>query len=250
VTVRPSPHTVEAVQPVAGLIAVVGCDGTGKSTLTHDLVRRLREYGPVERRYLGLVSGETGDKIKRLPLVGVWLERRLAAKAAHAQHMKNKLPGIWGALIMYGLSHWRAAHLRRVCRLARSGVLVITDRYPQAEIVGFRYDGPGLGIERSTHWLVHKLAEREQRLYERLATIRPALVIRLDIDIETSYARKPDHNRDELRDKIDVMARLRFNGATIVDIDARAPLAVVLENALRAIITVTPTLRYAENITA
>ena len=43
---------------IPGLIAVVGCDGTGKSTLTADLVKNLREKWVTERRYLGLVSGE------------------------------------------------------------------------------------------------------------------------------------------------------------------------------------------------
>lgn len=68
-----------APQPsyIPGLIAVVGCDGTGKSTLTTDLVKSLQQHWQTERRYLGLLSGEDGDKIKRLPLVGVWLERRL-----------------------------------------------------------------------------------------------------------------------------------------------------------------------------
>ena len=231
--------------PVAGLIAVVGCDGTGKSTLTHDLVEQLRRDGPVERRYMGLISGEQGDKIKRLPLIGPRLERRLAAKAARAQDMRNKVPGLFGALVMYGLSVWRAAHLRRAIRLAESGVLVITDRYPQAEIAGFRYDGPGLGLARSNNRAVRKLAEREQRLYERMAMYHPALVIRLDIDFATAHARKPDHGPEELDDKIAVMARLRFNGAPLIDLDARAPYAEVLENALRAITSVTSPLRHA-----
>lgn len=237
-------HAEASTVPVAGLIAVVGCDGTGKSTLTHDLVKRLRHDGPTQRRYLGLVSGETGDKIKRLPFVGLGLEKRLAAKAAHAQHMRNKLPGVWGSLIMYGFSLWRAASLRRVRRLAERGVLVITDRYPQAEIDGFRYDGPGLGVERSKHWMVRKLAAREQRLYERMAMCRPALVIKLDIDLATARARKPDHSADELNDKIAVMSRLRFNGARIVDLDTRAPYAEVLEKALRAVTAATPSIRY------
>lgn len=37
---------------IPGLIAVVGCDGTGKSTLTADLVKNLREKWVTERRYL------------------------------------------------------------------------------------------------------------------------------------------------------------------------------------------------------
>lgn len=73
-------NSTTAPQPnyIPGLIAVVGCDGTGKSTLTTDLVKSLQQHWQTERRYLGLLSGEDGDKIKRLPLVGVWLERRLA----------------------------------------------------------------------------------------------------------------------------------------------------------------------------
>ncbi len=236
--------------PVAGLIAVVGCDGTGKSTLTHDLVKRLRQDGPTEWRYLGTVSGETGDKIKRLPFVGRALERRLAAKAAHAQDMRNKVPGMWGSLIMYGLSVRRAAHLRKAQLLAERGVLVITDRYPQAEITGFRYDGPGLGLERSTNWLVRKLAAREQRLYQNMATRRPALVIKLDIDLATAQARKPDHGTAELRDKIAVMSKLRFNGARIVDLDTRAPYQEVFAKALHAVTSATPATRDTVNAAA
>jgi thymidylate kinase len=242
--------TEASTLPIAGLIAVVGCDGTGKSTLTHDLVKRLRHDGPTLWRYLGTVSGETGDKIKRLPWVGPALERRLAAKAAHAQDMRNKLPGVWGSLIMYGLSLRRAAHLRRVRRLAERGVLVITDRYPQAEIAGFRYDGPGLGLERSKHWLIRKLAAREQRLYQRMAQCRPALVIKLDIDLATAHARKPDHGIAELSDKIAVMSRLRFNGATILDLDARLPYAEVLGKALHAVTAATPAIRYVADTAA
>ncbi len=47
-----------APQPnyIPGLIAVVGCDGTGKSTLTTDLVKSLQQHWQTERRYLGLLS--------------------------------------------------------------------------------------------------------------------------------------------------------------------------------------------------
>lgn len=233
--------------PTAGLIAVVGCDGTGKSTLTADLVKTLRRNKPTERCYLGLISGEAGDKIKRLPLIGVWLERRLAAKSARTQDMRSDRPAAWAAFIMYGLSLRRALHLRRAHRLARHGTLVITDRYPQAEISGFYYDGPGLGVERSGHGWLGKLAACEQRLYQRMAMYRPALVIRLGIDIDTAHARKPDHNPAELRDKIAAMAKLKFNGARILDLDTRMPYAEVQEKALRAVIATTTTCPQTED---
>jgi hypothetical protein len=83
--------------------------------------------------------------------------------------------------------------------------------------------------------MVRRLAAREQQLYREMARYRPALVIRLDIDVDTAHARKPDHDKAELRDKIAVMSKLRFNGAPLVDLDARAPYAVVLEQALQAV---------------
>ncbi len=188
------------------------CDGTGKSTLTTDLVKSLQQHWQTERRYLGLLSGEDGDKIKRLPLVGVWLERRLAAKSSKTQSMKTKSPALWAAVIMYCFSLRRMANLRKVQRLAQSGVLVVSDRFPQAEISGFYYDGPGIGVERATGKISMFLAQRERRLYQQMAQYRPELIIRLGIDIETAISRKPDHDYAELQDKIGVMSKIGYNG--------------------------------------
>ena len=185
-----------------------------------------------------LISGEDGDKIKRLPVIGVWLERRLAAKSDKTQRMSNKPPALWAALIMYGFSVWRAANLRKVQRLAESGVLVISDRFPQAEISGFYYDGPGIGVERAKGWLMTRLAAREKRLYQSMALCRPELIIRLDIDVDTAFSRKPDHSYEELKDKISAMVRLQYNGSRIIELDAKAPYDEVLEKALNAISSV------------
>jgi len=224
---------------IAGLIAVVGSDGTGKSTLTTDLVKNLQKHWVTERRYLGLISGEQGDKIKKLPIIGVWLERRLATKSDKTQRMSSHSPALWAALIMYGFSLWRSANLRKVCRLAKSGVLVISDRYPQAEIPGFYYDGPGIGIKRSKNKLIKFLAEKEQALYQKMEKYRPELIIRLDIDVDTAFSRKPDHSYEELQDKISSMVKIGYNGSRIIEIDARAPYDDVLEKAIKAILTVT-----------
>ena len=149
--------------PLTGVVAVIGCDGTGKSTLTADLLARLRTVGPIQRRYLGLVSGEMGDKIKKLPLIGPRLEHYLARKARRAQDPRQKLPGVGTAVVMYLLSLWRVRQFRRLLALSRRGVMVITDRYPQAEIPGFHYDGPGLIGTPTKSWLIGKLAARDER---------------------------------------------------------------------------------------
>ena len=170
-----------------------------------------------------------------LPLVGVWLERRLAAKSSKTQSMKTKSPALWAAVIMYCFSLRRMANLRKVQRLAQSGVLVVSDRFPQAEISGFYYDGPGIGVERATGKISMFLAQRERRLYQKMAQYRPELIIRLGIDIDTAISRKPDHDYAELQDKIGVMSTIGYNGTKILEIDSRAPYSEVLEQAQKAV---------------
>ena len=228
-----SPTVLPAVLP--GVIAVIGCDGSGKSSITADLLKNLRRERRAEWRYMGLVSGESGDKIKRLPLIGTALERFLAAKARRAQDTRQKLPGTKTALIMYGFSVWRRRKLAKIKKLSAQGVVVIVDRYPQIEVPGFHYDGPGLTAAVTSSRYVQRLGKREQKLYEWMADHVPALVIRLNVDLATALERKPDHPSEELADKIAVMPKLRFNGARIVDIDTRAPYPEVLDAAWRAV---------------
>lgn len=223
--------------PLPRVVAIVGCDGSGKTRLAKDLVANLRKTQPVERRYMGLVSGESGDKIKQLPFIGVILERYLATKVSRAQDIEKKLPGVFTAIIMHLFSLWRAANLRWLVKRAQNGTLVIAERYPQAEVPGFHYDGPGLAVDSTSSKLVRKLATREQSLYERMARQKPILVIRLTIDLETAFARKSDHAFSELRDKIENMPRITYNGANIFEIDSRLPYEQVLMTALKAVNT-------------
>ncbi|MBT0730081.1 hypothetical protein [Rosenbergiella nectarea] len=226
-----------AVTPIVipRMVAIVGCDGSGKSTITADLIKEMQKIRPTERRYLGLISGEDGDKIKKLPIIGVWLERRLAKKSEKTQSMRSEAPPLWAAFIMYALSCWRSSNFHKAKALAESGVLVIADRYPQAEISGFHYDGPGLGVERVKGWLLKEMAKREVVIYEKLANYQPELIIRLDIDVETAFARKPDHSYQELSDKIGVMRQLTYNGANILDLDSRKPYGEVLASVIAAV---------------
>lgn len=231
--------------PLPGVVAVVGCDGSGKTRLARDLAASLRRTRPAERRYMGLISGETGDRIRNLPVMGVALERYLAAKVRRAQDMKKTLPGTPTAVVMYLFSLWRVLQLRRMRKRAESGVLIIAERYPQAEIAGFHYDGPGLSTDRARNGFVRGLAIREQRLYDRMADRPPSLVIRLVIDADTAHARKSDHPLAELRDKTAALPLLKYNDATIFEIDATRPYDEVLASALDAIEREIPALRYA-----
>jgi len=222
---------------LTSVIAVVGCDGSGKSTLTTSLIAHLHRQYPIELLYLGQSSGNIADWIKNLPLIGAPFGRYLARKAEHAHNKDTSSPDSLTMLVIYLLSLWRAYKFRRMLALSRRGVVIVTDRYPQAEVSGFYFDGPGLGAVNARGWLAGKLIAREKRLYQWMASYLPALVIRLNIDADTAHARKPDHKLAMLRDKVAVIPKLHFNGAHILDLDGRDPYAQVLDSALNAINT-------------
>ncbi len=212
--------------PMAPLIALVGCDGSGKSTLSADMLATFSSGRRIALCYLGLGSGEMGERIKRWPVIGPRLERRIAKRAGQTRTAGRKIPGLGTALVVYLFSIVRLRRFRRVLALRRRGVTVLTDRYPQTEVAGF-YDGPGLSAGRPGNWAVAMLARQERRMYAWMASFLPDVVIRLNIDLETAYARKPDHGYDLLRRKVEVTPRLRFNGAPIIDIDSREPYETV-----------------------
>lgn len=219
---------------LAPLIAVIGCDGSGKSALSVDLLRWIQqEFGPAESHYLGLGSGQIGNRIKTWPLIGSAIERALSKRAGQARTKGSKIPGLATALVIYGFSLVRKRRFQRVLSLRRQGFIVVTDRYPQVEVPGF-YDGPGLSAARPDSKLVAALAARERAIYEWMASFVPSLVIRLNVDVETAFARKPDHAIELLEAKVAVTPLLKFNGARIVDIDATMPYAEELALAQKA----------------
>lgn len=214
------------------VIAVTGCDGAGKSTLSEDLNRLLDTGDPVQWIYLGQSSGNIARWIQELPLIGPPIRSYLVGKANRAHSSKDSTPDTATILVIFILSHWRAHKFRRMLRLCRRGVVVITDRYPQAEVPGFYFDGPGLGAVKAESWLARKLAEREKRLYQWMASHVPTLLIRLNVDADTAYQRKPDHKLSMLRDKVAIIPKLTFNGAHILDLDGRDSYEQLLEVAL------------------
>jgi len=217
------------------VIAVTGCDGCGKSTLTADLYAYLRDQGDIELLYLGQSSGNIGRWIKGLPLIGSLLGSFLDNKAKKSHSDKQSGNDLATIIAIYLLSCWRAHKFRRLLAMNRRGAIVITDRYPQAEVPGFYFDGPGLGSKKIDSWLGRILTAREQKLYGWMASHVPALVIRINIDADTAFARKPDHRLSMLRDKTTVIPKLHFNHARILDLNGTDPYEQVLDSALKAI---------------
>ncbi len=218
------------------LIAVVGCDGSGKSTVSQALVTLANEYGPTALVHLGKQQGNTGRWFARLPLVGGWFDRLIERKAADVRSSRatDKAPDLLPALVMYAFVLRRVRRFRRMTKLRRQGLIIIADRYPQAEIPG-GFDGPDISATDNSSGFVKNLAARERRAFQWMTSHLPDLVIRLNVDLDTAFARKPDHRRESLARKIAIASQLTYNGAPLVEIDATQPLAAVLAEAKTAL---------------
>ncbi|GDO16592.1 hypothetical protein BvCmsNSNP028_00930 [Escherichia coli] len=213
------------------LIAVIGSDGSGKSTVCEHLITVVEKYGAAERVHLGKQAGNVGRAVTKLPLMGKSLHKTIERNQVKTA---KKLPGPVPALVITAFVARRLLRFRHMLACRRRGLIVLTDRYPQDQIPG-AYDGtvfpPNVEGGRFVSWL----ASQERKAFHWMASHKPDLVIKLNVDLEVACARKPDHKRESLARKIAITPQLTFGGAQLVDIDANRPLEQVLVDAEKAI---------------
>jgi hypothetical protein len=183
--------------------------------------------------YLGLGSGEQGRAIGRWPLIGGILQRYLESVADRLRDPAETIPGKLAARYAMRRSRKRRARFDALLERRREGVTIVTDRYPQLAVPGL-HDGPILA-GKAGNYAVAELQQRERALYAGMAIWAPTLVIRLNVDVDTVMARKPDHPRALIERKVATVPLLKFNGAPIVDLDATMPYDEELSLALAAV---------------
>lgn len=221
---------------MAPLIAIIGSDGSGKSTVGDHILEWIGRYGPAGRAHLGKQSGNVGRAIGQLPLVGGLMDRAINRKAddVNRRLKEDKQPTLAPALVITAFTLRRKLRFKRMLAMRKRGLIVVTDRFPQVSVPG-AYDGPGFPDSPGGSRFVLALARRERATFEWMASYRPDLVLRLNVDVDTAFARKPDHRRDALARKIAVTPHLTYAGAPIVDIDANQPLEQVFKDAEAAV---------------
>lgn len=230
------------------MIAIIGCDGSGKSTVSEQVLLYASKYGPAALAHLGKQAGNVRRALARLPLIGCWFEWLISRKVAtvNKSHAKNKTPGILPAIVMYAFAIRRVRRFRRMLALREQDLIIITDRFPQLDFPK-AFDGPELSVEVEGNFIARWLARREHAAFEWMTSYKPDLVIRLNVDIDTACARKPDHIREALMKKIAITPQLTFQGAPIVEIDTAQPLEDVVSAANAAVADIMAKLGYKQS---
>jgi adenylylsulfate kinase-like enzyme len=230
------------------IIAILGADGSGKSTVATEVTRELSRKVAVLRLYLG--SGNGSSSILRWPLHVVSRclsrsrgnRRRQAGQQADvpeerpAGALRRVLGDTFHLTWALVLAWEKRTKLKRAGRARRKGILVVCDRFPQADIGGYN-DGPLLGhLSESRLPFLRLLANWERSSYTRTALYPPDLVLRLLGPVEVLGRRRPEMDPARIHQKQEGIRAVRFPGCTsVVDLDAGQPLAEVVARAMSAI---------------
>jgi thymidylate kinase len=228
------------------IICILGADGSGKSSLTSEIIPFLNYKLCAIPIYMG--SGDGRSSILRIPLVlmrkamSIRFPRRKADRGQQAKSdprpkTQRSFPLrvgllVWGVV----LALEKRGKLFKARRAANLGMIVITDRYPQAQIFGFN-DGPLLqDFATSRFSWIRAVSSWELGVYRLAEQIRPDLVIKLAVSPDTAISRKPEMHYDEIVRRNDAVAAFSFAAETrVVTISSELPQAEVIRLAKKVI---------------
>ncbi len=219
------------------VIAIVGVDGSGKTTVVSAVRAWLGPEIDVIPIYFGTGEGRPSTLLRPFKLMVPLARRLFATKPRGASHgaVSDQPPGrLYGLLLMVWatiVAGEKRGKLLAARRGAQRGLVVVTDRYPQNEIEAFN-DGPLLprlsGVPR---WL----RRYESSTYALAQRLPPDLVVKLDVLAETAARREPDMDPAIIDKRIGDLQRLTFAGARIVHVDAEQARVDVLRAVKREI---------------
>ena len=220
------------VRPGEGIIiAFVGVDGAGKSTVLKALKQWLTWKLDVYFVYFG--SGDGPSSFLRWPLLTAlrvyrFFRPKKISKTNKPGAARRKITlsrFIWA--IVLGFEKKRK--MKSALLAKRRGMIVLSDRYPQTWQEGFN-DGPILApLRQHKSSLIRRIAEWEYQVYKNCEQLGPDLLLKLLIPPEVALKRKGGMSIDELKERIHVVKNIPGNPNTrITTINCDKPLNNVL----------------------
>lgn len=228
--------TRKIVNPGRGIsVAIIGQDGSGKSTVTTDIEKWLNWKIEACRFYLG--SGEHYKSIFKLIINKAQGFRKHEVKAPEAgqlsntesispirkKSLKNYISSVLFSLNCLSVSKRAYRIIKRSNGYCKKGGVALFDRFPQVQFEGI-YDGPKIDDYRRKTGLdylfVKYLAKRERSYLEKIQSYQPKLVFKLLLSPELSLQRKPFENFEAIKKKAAITSELSFPNSRVVMVDA------------------------------
>ena len=233
-------------QSGGAVIAIVGPEATGKSTLLAEMRSWLGEHFAVNQIHAGKPKSTLFTFIPNLlvPALRFFLptyrSSRLETKRAseeQVQSPQNVYPLI-SAIRSVLLAYDRRALLTRAFAQSSNGAIVLCDRYPS--LSPGSPDGPQLlqsPIPEGKYPLQYRLSRIEKQIYEEIPP--PDLVVLLTVPVEVAILRNRNRGKFEPEDFVRLRhaqsASLEFEKSYVFRINTDQPLDKTILDVKRAI---------------
>lgn len=228
------------------MVAFVGSEATGKSTLLSEVGGWLGGHFAVERMHAGkpAPTALTAIPTALLPVLRAALpgHRSTRVEASYASGNPTTNPKE-GFSLIFGvrsvlLAHDRRVLLTRAYSQAANGTIVLCDRYPSLQ--SGVPDGPQLShlpTPEGKNSVRHRLARLEARLYREIPP--PDLVIHLsaplEVTVQRNAARDKTEPEDYVRRRHAQVSNLDFGQTPVHKIDTDQPVADTVRQVKEAI---------------
>lgn len=177
------------------VIAFVGGDGSGKSSISYEAYKRCKKQFNTKKVYLGTGDGANSLLLTLLKPVHKLLHRKkILSVKGKMDSLKERNSGSkesffrslfylpWSLVILYD----RYYKLKVLKKYIMKGFVIITDRYPQSDIPNV-FDGPKL-----KRWM----SGIEKRIIYQYAALDP-IILRFECNPEVTCTRKPEITREQ-----------------------------------------------------
>ncbi len=218
------------------IIAFVGVDGSGKSTLTREIAAWISRKIECTRFYMGTGDGHTTlyasllKRIRKQKMIASRSQkssvpRKIVFREAPFAYLKKMLM----LTLVYDIEKNNYKKIVKMHKYRLNGGISVLDRYPQLESPG-QNDGPKVPYYEEVlgdNFLVRHYKDRELDKLSIVKEIKPDLIFRLNVTPEVAMQRKEETEDEETRrritDKINALNTVSYQGVPIVDINTEQP---------------------------
>jgi thymidylate kinase len=203
------------------IVAFMGVDGSGKSTITESIVSEWKEKIDISYVYMGAGDGPQSFAQQVLKKIYNFLYRLKNQKRKEKISKNTKIESShienisWARIILGVLNVLHKKNtLKRMMKLKNKGHIVLCDRWPQNKYLGIN-DGPMLSVLENSSNIINKYIYKwEKKNFDYFSSIKIDKKIFLNTPINQSLFRKPcsENKKKLLLQKIKILNDLFKEG--------------------------------------
>lgn len=207
--------------------ALVGADGSGKSSLARDLKKWLGWKLAVHKIYFGIPGKQLFRYLARGPASAARAAKEFSRRyrLSLLERFFKGCEKIFSALYWLDLARTRLHKYRQALELSASGRVVIAERYPLAAFKEMKDPMDGPRIPGRSGPLLAKMSGLEKAYYRKIST--PPLMLLLQADLNTLRERRSDLDPVSHDEKCRAVNRLKAS-EKVCPVNAGADYAQVL----------------------